>query len=457
MDVVYRRCCGLDVHKKMVVACLLSLDERGQRQKEVRVFTTMTKDLLALADWLTAAECTQVAMESTGVFWKPIFALLEGQCEVVLANAQHLKAVPGHKTDIKDAEWIADLLQHGLLRPSFIPPLAQRQLRELTRYRSTLVAERARLVNRLHKLLEDTNLKLTAVVTDVTGVSARAMLEALLAGETDPAALAGLARGKLRKKRAQLEQALEGRLQAHHRFLLTTQLAHLDDLDAYITACDQEIIQSLTPEVAAAEPEQPGQGRASQEREEASLQSDSSPAEAGAAPDAAAGPPSYLQAAQLLDTIPGVNQRLAEIILAEIGADMRRFPSARHLASWVGICPGNQQSAGKRLSGKTRQGDRWLRQALIEAAHGAMRTKDTYLSAQGRRLSLRRGKRRAVVAVGHSILIIAYHVLRRHQPYQDLGSNYFDERDRTIVARQSIRRLEQLGYKVTLEAPIQVA
>jgi transposase len=457
MEVVYRRCCGLDVHKKMVVACLLSLDERGQRQKEVRVFTTMTQDLLALADWLAAAECTQVAMESTGVFWKPIFALLEGQCEVILANAQHLKAVPGHKTDIKDAEWIADLLQHGLLRPSFIPPLAQRQLRELTRYRSTLVAERARLVNRLHKLLEDTNLKLTAVVTNVTGVSARAMLEALLAGETDPATLAGLARGKLRKKRPQLEQALQGRLQAHHRFLLSTQLAHLDDLDAYIAACDQEIIQALTRDVAPAESEQPGQEPSSQEREAPSLQSDSSPAEAGASPNPATRPPSYPQAVQLLDTIPGVNQRLAEIILAEIGADMRRFPSARHLASWVGICPGNHQSAGKRLSGKTRQGDRWLRQALIEAAHGAMRTKDTYLSAQGQRLARRRGKRRAVVAVGHSILIIAYHILKRQQPYQDLGSNYFDERDRAIVARQSIRRLEQLGYKVTLEAPGQVA
>lgn len=453
MDVVYRRCCGLDVHKKMVVACLLWVDERGQRQKEIRVFTTMTKELLALADWLAAAECTQVAMESTGVYWKPIFALLEGQCEVILANAQHLKAVPGHKTDIKDAEWIADLLQHGLLRPSFIPPLAQRQLRELTRYRSTLVAERARLVNRLHKLLEDTNLKLTAVVTNVTGVSARAMLEALLAGETDPTALAALARGKLRKKRAQLEQALEGRFQAHHRFLLTTQLAHLDDLDAYITACDREIAQALSHEAAQA----PAQEPCREEQNGPSLQNDSSAPQAEAAATAPTAPPSYLQAVQLLDTIPGVNQRLAEIILAEIGADMRRFPSARHLASWVGICPGNHQSAGKRLSGKTRQGDRWLRQALIEAAHGAMRTKDTYLSAQGRRLSRRRGKRRAVVAVGHSILIIAYHVLTRQQPYQELGSNYFDERDRTIVARQSIRRLEQLGFKVTVEAPSEVA
>jgi transposase len=433
MDVVYRCCCGLDVHKKMLVACLLSLDEQGQRHKEIRVFTTMTHELLALADWLATAGCTHVAMESTGVYWKPIFALLEGQFAVLLANAQHLKAVPGHKTDIKDAEWIADLLQHGLLRPSFIPPLAQRQLRELTRYRSTLVAERARLVNRLHKLLEDTNLKLTAVVTDVTGVSARAMLAALLAGETDPATVAQLARGTLRKKQPQLTQALHGHLQPHHRFLLRIQLAHLDSLDGYIAACDAEIAAALSLQAASAAEATP----------------------AGA--DPAGSPLSYLDAVRLLDTIPGINQRLGEIILAEIGPDMQRFPSARHLASWVGICPGNHQSAGKQMSGKTRQGDRWLRQALIEAAHGAMRTKDTYLSAQGRRLSRRRGKRRAVVAVGHSILIIAYHVLSRKQPYQDLGSNYFDERDRTLVARQSIRRLEQLGFKVTVETPSQVA
>ena len=376
MDVVYRCCCGLDVHKKMVVACLLSLDEQGQRHKEIRAFTTMTQELLALVDWLAGADCTHVAMESTGVYWKPIFALLEGQFAVILANAQHLKAVPGHKTDIKDAEWIADLLQHGLLRPSFIPPRTQRQLRELTRYRSTLVAERARLVNRMHKLLEDTNLKLTAVLTDVTGVSGRAMLAALLAGETDPATVANLARGKLRKKQAQLMQALDGHLQAHHRFLLNTQLAHLDSLDGYIAACDAEIAAALSRK----------------------LPRTSKPAPAVADPPMS--PPSYLDAVRLLDTIPGVNQRLAEIILAEIGADMRRFPSARHLASWVGICPGNHQSAGKQLSGKTRQGDRWLRQALIEAAHGAMRTKDTYLSAQGRRFSRRRGKRRAWLPSG---------------------------------------------------------
>ena len=462
MEVVHRRCCGLDVHKKMIVACLLIIEENGQRQKEIRVFTTMTKEILALADWLAAADCTQVAMESTGVYWKPIFSLLEGQFEVILANAQHLKAVPGHKTDIKDAEWIADLLQHGLLRPSFIPPLTQRQLRDLTRYRSTLVAERARLVNRLHKLLEDTNLKLTAVVTDVTGVSARAMLGALLAGETDPATLALLARGRLRKKREQLEQALDGRLQGHHRFLLTTQLAHLDFLEEQIADCDHEIAHFMSSTAEPAEPvpvasvdAQHGSGP---ELSAPPALAISPPAEAGAAaPETTAGSPSYARALQLLDTIPGVNQRLAEIILAEIGTDMRRFPSARHLASWAGMCPGNHQSAGKRLSGQTRKGDRWLRQALIEAAHGAMRTKETYLSAQGRRLCLRRGKRRAVVAVGHSILIIVYHVLKRQQVYQDLGSNYFDERDQAIVARQSIRRLEQLGYKVTLEAPIQVA
>jgi transposase len=461
MEIVHRCCCGLDVHKKMIVACLIVLDAAGQRQKETRVFGSMTKDLLALADWLSAAGCTHVALESTGVFWKPIFNVLEGQFEVILANAQHLKAVPGHKTDIKDAAWIADLLQHGLLRPSFIPPAAQRELRELTRYRSTLVAERARLVNRVHKLLEDTNLKLTAVLTDITGLSARAILSALLAGETDPQTLASLARGKLRKKREQLAQALQGHLQSQHRFLLPTQLAHLDFLDEQVAHCDAEIHHHINPPDAA-----PADTDVSPNDPCAEAPADSTPllapspaalVEEGGAEPTASTPPSFAEALVLLDTIPGVNRRLAEIFLAEVGTDMSRFPDAHHLASWVGICPGNHQSAGKHLSGKTRKGDRWLRQALIEAAYGAMRTKDTYLSAQGKRLGVRRGKRRAVVAIGHSLLVIVYHVLKRKQPYQDLGSTYFDERDRTMVTRQSVRRLEQLGYTVTLETPDQVA
>jgi len=456
MQIIHRCCCGLDVHKKLIVACLISLNEAGEFQKEIRHFPTMTKDILALADWLTSAGCTHVAMESTGVYWRPIWNLLEGQFELLLVNAQHIKAVPGRKTDIKDAEWIADLLQHGLLRPSFVPPAPQRHLRELTRYRSTLLAERARLVNRLHKVLEDTNLKLTAVVTNIMGLSARDMLDALLQGETNPEVLAKLARGKLRKKREDLEQALVGRVDDHHRFLLTSLLTHIDFLDEQVADCNGKIEQFLS-------------APSDEKAELVSCASDDQPQEQALVSSTPVGtgsmlaqdqvpeegpkvPLSYQQAIALLDSIPGVNQRIAEIFLAEVGTDMQRFPTAGHLASWVGICPGNHQSAGKQIRGTTRKGDRWLRHALIEAAQGAMRTKGTYLSAQGRRLTHRRGKKRAVVAVAHSILIIAYHVLQRQQPYQDLGSNYFDERERSAVARQSVHRLEQLGFKVTLEA-----
>lgn len=455
MQIIHRCCCGLDVHKKLIVACLISFNEAGELQKEIRYFSTMTKDILVLADWLTSAECTHVAMESTGVYWRPIWNLLEEQFELLLVNAQHIRAVPGRKTDTKDAEWIADLLQHGLLRASFVPPAPQRRLRELTRYRSTLLAERARLVNRLHKVLEDTNLKLTAVVTNVMGISARDMLDALLRGETNPEVLAKLARGKLRKKREDLEQALVGRVDDHHRFLLTSLLTHIDFLDEQVAACNSQIEQFLVSP-SDEQVEVVTSASDAQRQEQASASSTPVGTEAMRAQDREAedGPKGLLssqQAIALLDSIPGINQRIAEIFLAEVGTDMQRFPSAGHLASWVGICPGNHQSAGKQIRGTTRKGDRWLRQALIEAAQGAMRTKDTYLSAQGRRLTHRRGKKRAVVAVAHTILVIAYHLLQRQQPYQDLGSNYFDERERTAVARQSVRRLEQLGFKVTLE------
>jgi transposase len=455
MQIVHRCCCGLDVHKKLIVACLISLNEAGEFQKEIRSFATMTRDILALADWLTSAGCTHIAMESTGVYWRPIWNLLEEQFELLLVNAQHIKAVPGRKTDIKDAEWIADLLQHGLLRASFVPPAPQRHLRELTRYRSTLLAERARLVNRLHKVLEDTNLKLTAVVTNIMGLSARDMLDALLQGETNPEVLAKLARGKLRKKREDLEQALVGRVDDHHRFLLTSLLTHIDFLDEQVADCNGKIEQFVSAP-SDEKAELISSALDDQQQEQASLASTPVGPEAMLAQDRVPEdgpkvPLSYQQAIALLDSIPGVNQRIAEIFIAEVGTDMQRFPTAGHLASWVGICPGNHQSAGKQIRGTTRKGDRWLRQALIEAAQGAMRTKDTYLSAQGRRLTHRRGKKRAVVAVGHTILIIAYHVLQRQQPYQDLGSNYFDERDRSAVERQSVRRLEQLGFKVTLE------
>jgi transposase len=415
----------------------------------------MTKDILALADWLTSAGCTHIAMESTGVYWRPIWNLLEEQFELLLVNAQHIKAVPGRKTDIKDAEWIADLLQHGLLRASFVPPAPQRHLRELTRYRSTLLAERARLVNRLHKVLEDTNLKLTAVVTNIMGLSARDMLNALLQGETNPEVLAKLARGKLRKKREDLEQALVGRVDDHHRFLLTSLLTHIDFLDEQVADCNDKIEQFVSLP-SDEKPELISSALDDQQQEQASLASTTVGTKAMLAQDRVSEdgskvPLSYQQAIALLDSIPGINQRIAEIFIAEVGTDMQRFPTAGHLASWVGICPGNHQSAGKQIRGTTRKGDRWLRQALIEAAQGAMRTKDTYLSAQGRRLTHRRGKKRAVVAVAHTILIIAYHVLQRQQPYQDLGSNYFDERERSAVERQSVRRLEKLGFKVTLE------
>jgi transposase len=455
MQIIHRCCCGLDVHKKLIVACLISLNEAGEFQKEIRSFATMTKDILALADWLTSAGCTHIAMESTGVYWRPIWNLLEEQFELLLVNAQHIKAVPGRKTDIKDAEWIADLLQHGLLRASFVPPAPQRHLRELTRYRSTLLAERARLVNRLHKVLEDTNLKLTAVVTNIMGLSARDMLNALLQGETNPEVLAKLARGKLRKKRQDLEQALVGRVDDHHRFLLTSLLTHIDFLDEQVADCNDKIEQFVSLP-SDEKTELISSALDDQQQEQASRASTAVGTEAMLAQDrvpedGSKVPLSYQQAIALLDSIPGINQRIAEIFIAEVGTDMQRFPTAGHLASWVGICPGNHQSAGKQIRGTTRKGDRWLRQALIEAAQGAMRTKDTYLSAQGRRLTHRRGKKRAVVAVAHTILIIAYHVLQRQQPYQDLGSNYFDERERSTVERQSVRRLEKLGFKVTLE------
>jgi transposase len=405
MEVRYACCCGLDVHKKTVVACLLVTDKVGRLHKEVHTFGTMTPDLLALADWLRAAGCTHVAMESTGVYWKPVSNLLEGQLEVVVVNAQHLKAVPGCKTDVHEAEWLAELLRHGLLRGSFIPPPAQRVLRDLTRQRSILVAERVRVVNRLEQVLEDANLKLGAVATDVAGISARAMLEARLAGQTDPALLAALARGKLRAKREQLVQALTGRLRPHHGFLLTELLSHLDYLDEASTRFTEEIATQLQPTQTVIE---------------------------------------------LLDTIPGVSRRAAEILVAEIGTDLSRFPTAKHLASWAGMCPGNHESAGKRKSGKTRKGSRWLRQVLIEMAHGAARSKQTYLAALYRRLARRRGAKKALIAGGHALLVIVYHVLTRQEPYRELGPNYFDERERQVVQRRLVRRLQALGYEVEL-------
>jgi transposase len=406
MDVIYPRCCGLDVHKRGVVACLVTPGPAGAPTKEVRAFGTMTDDLLALSDWLTAAGCTHVAMESTGVYWKPVYNLLEDGFELLLLNARHVKAVPGRKTDAKDCEWLADLLRHGLLQASFVPDRPQRELRELTRYRTSLVRERTAAANRLQKTLAGANIKLAAVATDVLGKSGREILAALVAGETDPAALAELAKGRLREKLPELERALAGRIESHQRLLIAQQLAHIDFLEASIDQVSAEVAERVRP------------------AEEAIAR---------------------------LDAIPGIGRHIAEALVAEIGTDMGRFPSARHLASWAGMCPGNQESAGKRQSGKTRKGSPWLRALLVQAAHAAARTKGSYLAAQYRRLAARRGKSRAAVAVGHTILVIAFHLLQRGTAYYDLGPTYLDQRDRQQVERRLVHRLRDLGYRVTLE------
>jgi transposase len=365
----------------------------------------MTADLLELSDWLQAAQVTHVAMESTGEYWKPVYNLLEGHFELLVVNAAHVKNVPGRKTDVKDAEWLADLLQHGLLRPSFVPPPPQRELRELTRHRSNFVAERATLANRVHKVLEGSNLKLTSVLTDVQGVSGKAILEALLDGQTDPALLADLAKGRLRQKRSDLERALQGRLNPAQRFVLGELLCQLDALDESIERFDQQIRAACAP---------------------------------------------FERAVAHLDTIPGVARATAEVIVAEVGTDMSRFPTPGHLAAWAGVAPGNHQSAGKRLSGRVRQGNLSLRKALVQAAWAAARTRQTYLAAQYHRLAGRRGKKRALLAVAHSIVVIAYRLIERDQDYQDLGANYFDQRRPESTVRHLTSRLTQLGYEVTL-------
>ena len=406
MQVLYRCCCGLDVHAKTVVACLIK--DGG---KQTRTFSTMTDDLLALSDWLTAEGCTHVAVESTGVYWKPVFNLLEGTLEVVLVNARHAKAVPGRKTDVRDCEWLADLLRHGLLKASFIPPLEVRELRELTRYRQTLVKEQTALANRVQKLIESANIKLGQVATDVLGVSGRLILRALADGETDAARLAEFARGRLRRKGAELRRSLEGRLTKAQRFVLSELLDRLDEVGAAILRVNERI--------------------AAEVRE--------------------CHDPFVAEAVGLLQTIPGVGPRAAEAIVSEVGVDMSRFPTGAHLASWAGMCPGNNESAGKRLSGKTNKGSIYLRNALIQSAWAASHTKETYLAAQYRRLVRSKGQKRALVAVGHSILVIAYHILERRAGYEELGGDYFDRQQTKQLQRRLIRRLEQLGLKVVVE------
>ena len=411
MDVVHARCAGLDVHKKLVVACALTPERvgaNGQPAPVIRRFGTMTGELQELAAWLAEQGVQQVAMESTGVYWQPVWNILEevGLFELLLVNARHIKAVPGRKTDVKDAQWLAELLRHGLVKASFVPDRAQRELRELTRYRTALIEERTDHVNRLQKTLETANIKLSAVVSDVTGVSARAMLAALTAGRTDSEALADLAVGRLRDKLPQLEQALVGRFGAHHQYLVPHILATIDYLDSAIADLDARIAECERP---------------------------------------------FAEAVERLDGIPGVGRRVAETIIAEVGGTVDRFPTAQHLASWAGLCPGNHESGGKRLSGTTRKGNQALRRALVQAAHAAGRARKTYLGAQFRRLAARRGKKRAAVAVAHSILVIAYHLLKRDTSYTDLGPDFFDRRDPELKERRLIRELERLGNKVTIE------
>jgi transposase len=406
MEVLYNCCSGLDVHAKTVVACLIK-----EGKKQTRTFGTMTDDLLALLDWLLEEGCTHVAIESTGVYWRPVFNLLEGQLEVILVNARHIKAVPGRKTDVKDSEWLADLLRHGLLKASFIPPFEIREVRELTRYRQTLVKDQASITNRIQRIIESGNIKLSQVASDVMGVSGREMLRALAAGERDGEKLAGLARGRLKQKRAELERALSGRLSVAQRFVLQELLDRFSELEMALLKVNEEIAREV----------------------------------------ARCSDPFVGKAVELLQTIPGVGRAVSEVIVAEIGVDMTRFASDAHLSSWAGMCPGNNESAGKRKSGKTRKGSRSLRTALVQAAWAATHTKATYLAAQYRRLVKRKGRKKALVAVGHSILVIIYHVLQHQRSYQELGGDYFEKQQRESHCHRLVKQLESLGMKVTLE------
>ncbi len=406
METIVRRCAGLDVHKESVVACARVIDNNGELQLSTQTFGTTVSDLLVLSDWLASHEVTLVGMESTGVFWKPIYTLLETEFECWLLNAQHLRNVPGRKTDVGDAAWIAQLVAHGLVRPSFVPPKEIRELREVRRYRKALIQERTREAQRLHKIIEGSGIKLANVATDILGVSGRAMLNALIGGTHDPEILAELARGRLRKKLPALRKALSGWFSPTHRLLVGELLAHLEYLDESVERLSNDVAKLIAP---------------------------------------------FAQEISLLDTIPGVNLRSAEVIISEIGVDMSRFGSAGRLTSWAGMCPGNNESAGKHFSGKTRKGSKWLRDALIESAKAASRTKGSYFAAQYARIKGRHGHQKATVAVAHSILVVVYHLLERGEPYKELGGDYFIERQqKDAYQRRLVKQLERMGYQVAL-------
>jgi transposase len=406
MDVIVERPAALDVHKEQVTACVRVPGRGGARSEEVAQFRATVQGLLALHDWLAAHEVTQVAMEATGVFWKPVWAILEDDFELLLVNARHVKQVPGRKTDVSDAAWLCQLLEAGLLRASFVPPKPIRALRNFTRYRKTQIAERQREANRLHKALEDTGIKLDCGASDILGVSGRAMLDALVAGTSGPGVLAELARGRLRQKLPALREALEGRFDPLHAVLIGAILAHLDFLDEQIERLSEAIGDQLRP---------------------------------------------FAPAVELLRSIPGIETRTAQVIIAEIGVDMSVFPSDRQLASWAGQCPGNDQSAGKRRSGRTRKGSKWLDQALKDAAMAAIRTNDSYLQAQYQRLRPRIGHGRALGAVKHTIICVCWHMLTTGELYHDLGGDYFRRRNPERQTRRLVAQLEALGHTVTLQ------
>lgn len=406
METITPRCAGLDVHKESVEACVRRMEAAGRLNQQTRHWGTMTRDLLAMSDWMAAQGVTHVAMESTGVYWKPIYNILESRFTVLLVNARQVKHVPGRKSDVRDSQWIAQLLQCGLLKGSFIPPRPQRELRDLTRHRTQLVEEKTRTANRIHKVLEDANLKLASVASDILGVSGRAMLNALIEGEEDPVKLAGFAQRQLRGKIPELEKALEGHLTEHHRFMLRLLWEQLTQQEGLIAKLDARIEEQTHP---------------------------------------------FADEIERLDAVPGVDRRVAEAMLAEVGTNMKPFPSAQHLVSWAGMCPGNEDSAGKRKRRRITPGNRWLKRSLVQAAWGATHSKNTYLASQYRRLVGRRGRKRALIAVGHSILVIYYHMLQQGLAYRELGGDFFNRLEPERVKRYHVKRLEALGYKVVLE------
>jgi len=406
MDAIIERCCGIDVHKKTIVACLLVGKPGEKPNATIKTFSTMTEDILACKDWLDSEDCTHVALESTGVYWKPIFNIMEESMKIILANARDIKNVPGRKTDVKDCQWIAELLRHGLIKGSFIPPRPIRQLRDLTRYRQKLIQQRSSELNRIQKFLEDANIKLSSVVTDINGISAKDIISHLLNNDMSPKEMAKLAKGRLRNKLGELEKALKGYMTDHHRTVLRICIQMIAFYDQAIEKLNAEIEKNMEP---------------------------------------------YQETSEILQTIPGVKKKTAETIIAEIGDDMDQFPSHAHLSSWAGMSPGNKQSGDKRYSGKMTPGNKWLKGCLVEASWAASKTKDTYLNARYRRLVTRRGKKRACVAVGHTILIIAYHVIKEQITYKELGADYFDRLNEKYLIKHLISKFKILGYTLEIK------